>query len=62
MKMVISLLAWCLPIIFLFSACSQTDACTCQVDGGDCFCYEIYQPVCGCDGVTYANDCYQSIF
>ncbi len=25
-------------------------------------CIEIYQPVCGCDGVTYPNICYASTF
>ncbi|MDX1667306.1 MAG: hypothetical protein R3350_08755, partial [Saprospiraceae bacterium] len=50
-------------IIFLAATCKNTpagqDACIdeSQIDPGR-ICYELYQPVCGCNGETYPNDCY----
>ncbi len=53
--------------------CRDNNECTddsyCAKAPGDCesagscmprptACYEIYNPVCGCNGVTYGNDCY----
>jgi hypothetical protein len=41
--------------------CAVTGQCggsgTCQPRGINLFCSNLYQPVCGCDGNTYANTC-----
>jgi hypothetical protein len=41
--------------IALLSACCKDED---NPDPSDCICYEIYAPVCGEDGIVYANDCY----
>jgi len=39
-----------------FSSCNNTE-CFEKAEGDNCACYEIYKPVCGCNNVTYPNDC-----
>jgi len=41
----------------LQSSCNSSD-CEATEPNPNCVCYEIYAPVCGCDNVTYSNDCY----
>mgnify|MGYP003663613926 CR=1 FL=1 len=44
----------------LITMCQKDDEETCLIDQPDLnvVCIEIYQPVCGCDKVTYSNNCY----
>lgn len=57
------LMKWTLTfmlIVFLGGSCTifrnTKDSCTEKLKA-DCVCIEIYEPVCGCNEVTYSNSC-----
>ena len=44
--------------MFMIVGCKCSEPSICEaVPNPDCICTTIWQPVCGCDGVTYGNSC-----
>ncbi|MFL2595250.1 MAG: Kazal-type serine protease inhibitor family protein [Flavobacteriaceae bacterium] len=50
-----------LLFLFLLTMCKKNDdmpSCTTERSTNDVVCIEIYDPVCGCDDITYSNTCF----
>ena len=59
-------------LIMMFSCNKTTCYSTTIINNGNCidstliidsvYCIELYDPVCGCNGITYSNSCYATSF
>lgn len=50
-----------LSLLVLLTMCEKDDdlsSCKILPSATDVACIEIYEPMCGCDGITYSNTCY----
>ena len=43
-----------IPLLLFFFSCEKEEKCLSELDS-DCFYIMLWDPVCGCDGVTYNN-------